>query len=449
MRLPQLSDRLRFWLVNASFVVLVLAAVGLLQWLSREFHLQFDLTQNARHTLSEASRAVLARIEGPLVATAYVDNRGEVRRAVQEIIARYQRHKPDFTLEFVNPDVDPERVRAANIMPGGEVFLAYKGTTERLAVGALTEEGLTNALTRLGRSGERWWVFLTGHGERSPERQANFDVSTWAAQLRTRGIKTRTLSLAENAQVPRNTTTLVVAGPRVKLLEGEVKAIEAYVKTGGNLLWLIDPGPLHGLERLAEFFGIELQPGMIVDPVADKLVGDPTAVIVSRYTNHPVVKNFTNVTVFPQAAGLSVQAPEGWTSTVMLDTNEGAWAETGPVVGEVQFDRGRDVRGPLNVAVALTRDVEGREQRAVVIGDGDFLSNQVLANGGNLELGMNLANWLSQDDAYVDIPAQTARDRKLDFSPRARLILRDVFVFLLPLALLGSGLAVWWRRRRR
>jgi len=449
VRLPQPSERLRFWLVNATFVLLFLAAVGLLQWLSHEFHLRFDLTQNARHTLSEASRAVLSRLDGPLVATAYVDNRAEVRRAVQEIIGRYQRHKPDFMLEFVNPDVDPERVRAANIMPGGEVFLAYQGTTERLAVGALTEEGVTNALTRLGRSGERWWVFVTGHGERSPERQANFDLSSWAAQLRTRGIKTRTLTLAENAQVPRNTTTLVIAGPRVKLLAGEVKAIEAHVKAGGNLLWLVDPGPLHGLERLAESLGVELQPGMIVDPVADKIVGDPTAVIVSRYTNHPVVKNFTNVTVFPQAAGLSVRAPEGWTHTVMLDTNENAWAETGPVVGEVQFDRGRDVRGPLNLAVALTRDVEGREQRVVVIGDGDFLSNQVLANGGNLELGMNLANWLSQDDAYVDIPVQTARDRKLDFSPRARLILRDVFVFLLPLALLGAGLGVWWRRRRR
>lgn len=449
MRFPPFSDRLRFWLETASFVVLFLATIGLLQWLSREFHLQFDLTQNARHTLSDASRAVLSKLDGPLQATAYVDNRGEVRQAVKNLIARYQRHKPDFTLEFVDPDADPERVRAANVMPGGEVFLAYQGTTERLAVGAFTEEGLTNALTRLGRSGERWWVFLTGHGERSPERQANFDVSSWSAQLRTRGIKTRTLSLAENAQVPRNTTTLVIAGPRVKLLSGEVKALEAYVKNGGNLLWLADPGPLHGLERLAEFLGVEVQPGTIVDPVAAKLVGDPTAVLVSRYTNHPVVKNFTNVTVFPQAAGLSVQAPQGWTRSVMLDTNEGAWAETGPVVGEVQFDKGRDIHGPLNLAVALTRDVEGREQRVVVIGDGDFLSNQVLANGGNLELGMNLANWLSQDDVYVDIPVQTARDRKLDFSPRARLILRDVFVFLLPLGLLGAGFTVWWRRRRR
>lgn len=444
-----LSRRWRLRLVNASFVLLFLAAVGLLQWLSREFHLQFDVTQNSRHTLSEASRAVLARIDGPIVVTGYVDARAEVRRAVMELFARYQRHKPDLTLEFVDADVEPERVRAANVLPGGEVFLNYKGTTERLALTALNEEGVTNALTRLGRSGERWWVFITGHGERSANREANFDLSSWATQLRNRGLKTRSLSLSESGQVPENTTVLVIAGARANFLLGEVRAIESYLKGGGNLLWLGEPGALYGLDRVAEFLGVEFQPGVVVDPVAAKLIGQPTAVVISRYTNHPAVKNFHDVTVFPQAAALSMRAPAGWQGTVLLDTNEKAWAETGSLQGELRYDNGKDIRGPLNVAVTLTRERDGREQRVVVTGDGDFLSNSVLANGGNLELGMNLANWLSQDDAYLNIPVQTARDRRLDFSPRARLMLRDVFEFLLPLGLFAAGFVIWWRRRRR
>jgi len=31
----------------------------------------------------------------------------------------------------------------------------------------------------------------------------------------------------------------------------------------------------------------------------------------------------------------------------------------------------------------MTRTLDNREQRAVVIGDGDFLSNSIIANGGN------------------------------------------------------------------
>src|SRR5690606_41052318 len=71
-----------------------------------------------------------------------------------------------------------------------------------------------------------------------------------------------------------------------------------------------------------------------------------------------------------------------------------------------------------------------------------------LANGGNLELGMSIANWLSRDEAYVNIPVRTARDRGLELSPAAQATLGAAFLFLLPLGLLAGGAAVWWRRRR-
>lgn len=436
-------------LVNASFVVLFLAAVGLVQWASREFHWQFDLTQNRRYSLSEASVAAIERLQGPVKVTAYASERGGTRQTIRHMIGRYQRYKPDLTLEFVDPDAEPERARSAGIRYDGEIVLAYGEAHETIPPTSLTEENLTNAFTRLGHRGERWLVFLTGHGERSPERQANFDLSTWSSHLSKRGFKTRTLALGDTPKIPENTTALVIAGPRTRLLEGEVKTVAEYLKNGGNLLWLADPGPLQGLEPVAEQLGIELQPGVIVDVASQLLAGDPTALVATRYGSHPIVRDFGETTVFPRAAGLSVTPPEGWNSQVLLDTRDSAWAETGFLNGEVRFDKGKDVPGPLVFGVALTRNVEGREQRVVVIGDGDFLSNAIIANGGNLELGMSVANWLSQDDAYVNIPVRTARDRGLSLSRTAQATIGATFLIVLPLALLGGGIAVWWRRRRR
>jgi ABC-type uncharacterized transport system involved in gliding motility auxiliary subunit len=94
-------------LMNASFVLLFLVAMGLLQWLAREYRLQFDLTQNGRHSLSEASLAVLKQLDQPLTITAYASQRGELRRATGEFIARYQQHKTNLKLEFVDPDISP------------------------------------------------------------------------------------------------------------------------------------------------------------------------------------------------------------------------------------------------------------------------------------------------------------------------------------------------------
>ncbi len=459
-------------LVNALFVALFLAAIGLLQWLSHEYHLEFDLTGTGRHTLAPASVAAVERLDGPLTVTVYASERSQSRRLVRDLVERYRRHKPDIALEIVDPDTSPEEVRAANVRYDGEVVLRYGEARENLAPTRLDEESFTNALTRLGHRGERWVVFVTGHGERSPERQANFDLSVFATELRKRGFKTRTLALAENPQVPRNTAVLVIAGPRTRWLSGEVKAVENYLEAGGSLLWLHDPDSRHGLERLAERLGVEFLPGVVVDPASQNLTGNPTAVVIASYGNHPVVHGFADITVFPHVAALRFSPPEGWEGRAFIESSAHAWLETGPLEGRVGFDKGRDIPGPLTLGVALSRRLDHTpppdkaaasaaaetaaasaprrsEQRVAVLGDGDFLSNTFLGNGGNLDLGLSLVNWLAQDDAYVSIPVKVAHDQRLELSRAAQLVIAAGFLVLLPLVLAGGGVAVWWRRRRR
>ena len=102
------------------------------------------------------------------------------------------------------------------------------------------------------------------------------------------------------------------------------------------------------------------------------------------------------------------------------------------------------------IGVILTRNSASEtplEQRVIVIGDGDFLSNQYLGNAGNQELGLNLANWLSRDDAFINIPAKTSTDLSLEFSASAAGIIGLIFI-LLPLLLLAAGFVIWQRRRR-
>lgn len=437
--------------INASFVLLFLVVVGLLQWLSLEFPLQLDLTAANRHSLPEATQAALNGLKEPLRITAYASHRaeGQLRRAIRAFIGRYQRYKPDIEPEFVDPDANPERARQAGVRGDGELVLQYRGQSENLALSQLNDEFLTNLLTRLGHPGERWLVFLSGHGERSAERQANFDVSLWASHLLKRGFQVRTLALGEHPQIPRNTSALVIAGPRARLLPGEVREIERYLDAGGDLLWLADPGPLHGLEPIAEKLGVEFLPGVIVDQVSQRLTGQPAMLVIANYGAHPVVRRFATMTLFPRAGALQVDAPQGWEGSVLLDTREDAWLETGPITDSSRFDKGRDIRGPLNLAVALTRVVNGRQQRIVVMGNGEYLANAYLGNGGNLELGMSLVNWLSYDDAYVSIPVQTARDRTLELSYPLRGAMAGMFLLVLPLAFIAGGTVVWLRRRRR
>jgi ABC-type uncharacterized transport system involved in gliding motility auxiliary subunit len=442
-------------LQNILFLILFLGVVGVLAWLSTRYAFESDWTASGRNSLSAASSELLARLDKPVTITSYATEDESVRQAVDQIISRYQRYKPDISLRFVNPDLEPNTVRELGISVNGELVIEYQGRKENLRT--LSEQGITNTLQRLVRGGERWLVFLEGHGERKPQGIANHDLGQWAQQLNAKGFKTQAHNLAENPQLPENTQVLVIAGPQVKLLPGEVELINQYVASGGNLLWLSDPEQQVGLETLAETLGIGFEPGLIVDPTTRVLgVSDPRFALVTDYPDHGITRNFDTLTLFPQTVGLTLAPLEGWQATPFLRTQTRSWSETGEISGSIRFDIGADIAGPLTIGIALTRqqpsdteDDPDTQQRVVVLGDGDFLSNAYLGNGGNLALGMNMANWLAHDDSFIDIPVKTATDRNLQLSTLSQGVIGIGFLFVLPLMLASTGFVIWWRRRNR
>ena len=51
--------RIQLFMQNSIFVVLFLSLVGLVGYLTQEFHISRDITQSTRNTLTEGSRNVL------------------------------------------------------------------------------------------------------------------------------------------------------------------------------------------------------------------------------------------------------------------------------------------------------------------------------------------------------------------------------------------------------
>ncbi len=434
-------------IAGASFILLVLVVAGLMLWLGNLYYWETDLTRSGRNSLSQASISVLQKMDKPLAITAYASVRGEQRLAIKKLVESYKRYKRDINLVFIDPDSNPQKIRAAGIQYDGQLILEYDGTSKLLT--QLSEETMTNTITQLGHKGDRWILFLSGHGERSIDRQANFDVSAWAQQLRKRGFQARSLLLSETPTIPGNASLLVIAGPQSRLLEGEIKIIDRYIEKGGHLLWLHDPGKTFGLDRILERIDLEFHPGVIVDPLSQLLTGSATAIVVGKYGPHPIVRNFSDNTVFPSACGIDLQKSKIWKQSVLLDTRQQAWSETGKLHSKSQRDKGIDIPGPLNIGIAATRELDKGEQRIVVICDGDFLSNTFLGNAGNLELGMGITNWLSHDDTYVNIPVSTVTDAKLNLSVTSQNIMAVIFVLLMPGILVATGLTIWFRRRRR
>ncbi len=456
MKVTKQSKR-QIRLQNILFVLLFFTVIGLLAWLSDNYRYQADWTANSRNTLSEASITVLEQMEGEIKVSAFAMDASPLRKPIEDLIGRYQRYKQDLQLSFVNPDTEPDLVRELSITVDGELLVEYQGRSEQVT--QLTEGAITNALQRVSRTAERWLVFVEGHGERSAFGKANHDLQVWAQQLEAKGFRLQGLNLATSAIVPDNTSVLVIAGPQVNYLPGEVRLIEDYIARGGNVLWLADPGQLYGLESLAELLGVSFEPGVIVDPTTQMFsINDPTFAIVGDYSFHPVVEGFDMLTIFPYAAGVVVEPQADWQGDSFLLTTAQSWSETGVLAGEISFDEFEDVMGPMSLAAAVSRDLDSdaaaeeqaqpKQQRIIIVGDGDFISNAYLGNGGNLDLGMNMINWLSSDDQLIAVPAKTAVDSSLNLSRSQSMVIGFGFLLVLPAVLLLSGLTIWLKRRK-
>ena len=453
-------SRLLLRLQSLVFTILFVGVIGLLAWLSTQYVFQVDWTSGGRNTISEDTRQLLGTLDNEIHITAFAREDELLRKQIQSQIGTYQRFKPDITLAFVNPDTSPERVREQGVTVDGELVISYQGRSENLT--SLSESSITNALLRLSRQGDRWSVFLSGHAESDPHGEANFDLGLFGKELERGGFNVQQLNLAENV-IPSNTSLLVIASPRVSLLPGEVEQIGAWVEQGGNLLWFAEPGEERGLTPLAEQLDIEFLPGTIVDATSQLFgVSNPSIVVVSGYPSQAITREMSSVTVFPEAAALDISDSDTWQATPLLTTLNRSWTETGELAGEISFDADSDERaGPLDLGVALTRSLqvstadgdaageESREQRIVVIGDGDFLSNTYLGNAGNLGLGLNIVNWLSHDEDYIDIRIKSAPDTSLELGRIAQGVIGLGFLIGLPLLLLLTGAIIWLRRRRR
>ena len=448
-----LFRRLDGWLF-ALLLILAAAAIG---YLSTRYAHQADWTANGRTSLSAESRAVLARFDGPVEIISYANPQGDLRQTVAGFLQRYQAVKSDLSLRFVDPQLDPAKMRELGITVDGALILHYKDREQRLD--ELSERSLTNALERLLRGSDRIVAFVTGDGERRADGQANADLGTFMAQLEARGMRAVPLNFAQVTAVPEHTDLVVLASPSLALPPGAVQALVAYVQNGGNLLWLSEPANDDlGLKPLADALGVRVLPGVLVDGSGTALgLHDPRLIALGDYPPQAITRGFTLTTLFPQASALAKVTQGDWAVTPFLRSGAQSWTEFQPIdnnkPSDIRFDADAgELKGPLDFGFALSRlspSPDKSEQRAVVIGDGDFLSNTFLGNGGNRALGERVFDWLLGDDKLVELPPRGAPDRLLQISQTELNALSFGFLVALPLLLLLIGGLIVWRRRRR
>jgi ABC-type uncharacterized transport system involved in gliding motility auxiliary subunit len=235
----------------------------------------------------------------------------------------------------------------------------------------------------------------------------------------------------------------------------------AYVRKGGKLLLMLDPDKDVGLTPLLEGLGVELLPGTINSEsfhmVHANNQSDRGIVFSNHYSSHPSVTTVSRHQ--REVASVFVNGVAMVASKAQVDPKPRV---TFPLRSDPQF--WRDKNGDFNqdkdeptetlnlmaastIAVPAKGDAKPGEGRAVVIGDGDFMTNKVAANNGNMLLFVDSLAWLVGNEE-LNAEATSEEDVPIEHSREQDKVWFYATTFLVPapIVLVGSWVA---RRRRR
>lgn len=210
------------------------------------------------------------------------------------------------------------------------------------------------------------------------DRQDNLDLSLLADSFGNAGFQVVANKQPLTTESLSDIDALIISGAFQTPSHPEIKAIQAFLDSGGKLAVMLHVGPL--VSRLLEQLGVAVSRAVIHDSL-NATQGKSTDFPVRTLAGHQL---FSGIDHFNLYGGWALK-PLNSTSGVLALTNASAWLD-------MRRDQIRD-NNPQGQFPVIVRGQFGQGE-FIVFGDDAIFQNQFLV-GNNLQMAKNLAAWMA------------------------------------------------------
>lgn len=307
---------------------------------------------------------------------------------------------------------------------------------------------------------------INGHLERDIYKRGEREYSTYTLKKNDRrslinhGFSFDSLDLRKK-DVPSDASMLVLGDPKVELDTLTLTRIRKYIDGGGNMFILGEPGKQHVLNPVLQPLGAKLLPGTLVEITKEEMPH-----MIKPYATHDfshlikemkmkvseqLLKGDTTRLVHQGVAGVAFTDSIFKARHVLVTSGRNTWAKAGTLVtdsaapvfvaaeGDYKLDS-------FNVSLAISRKLGNKEQRIVVTGDADFISNR---RHSTQNLGGIYQSWLTNEVYPVQIIYPPKKDALLSIGLATAGFMKIFFIWILPAAILLLGTILLIRRKRK
>ncbi len=320
--------------------------------------------------------------------------------------------------------------------------------------------------------------FVTGHQERSVNNFGSRGYHGLAKEkpfrpsLRNNGIEFMECNLS--TAVPSNVDILVIAEPRAHYTEQDMDHLNAFINKGGNLVIACDRKRQQFLNPLVERFGVKFMEGQVVEHNKGYTMDLITSAITPE--GQQIAHQFATLVAregcvtMPGAVGIDHEnlvkdfkatkvMQSDWAHNRRQLDSIGSWNElktTDFIDDTARYDRSSGEKlGPITTALALTREVNGKQQRIMILGDADCFSNaEITMNRKGIDaMNFLMCNgmffWLTHEESPTDVRRPEPPDNNLLASDDDMPVVGFIYRIVIPVLLALTCLLIWLRRRGR
>jgi gliding motility-associatede transport system auxiliary component len=475
---------------------------------------RIDVTQSQQFTLSDESLALIKDTKTPIRLLTVVPEEGmdpQLLRQLRTLVQEYREANSWIEGEFFDvlavkdPIEREEKLKALGVSgdlsndqalmgvivqygkrePGKafEVVRSKRVTLEELfqrdpgdptgrRVAFNGEQAITTAILELSDERKATIYFLEGHGEPEMGAMGPGGLAYWVQRIRERNMQVKSLNLLREDQiaVPEDADLLVVAGPQSPLTKDEVKAIDAYLGRGGDLIYLAEPryeSTVTGVEWLAiglrdmfrRRYGILIKDAVVSFAVQDnrgRTVRTADLQGVFEFSHrHPLVRPLQHGRIHLRGARHFAQVNEA-TNIVTEPLLENIPSEEKRYRAHDNPGSVKGSGGPFVFAMAShAHDSTGKTgpkvpSRVVLVGDVDMATSRLVSQRSavNLEFLMNSVQWCLERQSRIVGKVRVKEPTRLVMTKDQIAQVSLIAIFGLPAIAIALGIVAWAIRRR-
>lgn len=311
-------------------------------------------------------------------------------------------------------------------------------------------------------------AFSTGYGSREIDNYGGRGYYLFAKDRGFRqsiinnGFDTRNVNL-DLESLDSTIDILVISDLREPLSDVAERKVQEYVDKGGNLFVLGEYGCGNNMNKITSKWGVLFSDGVLVNENGNAsptvLAGCFTSRAGEIYPMFDLMVKYRYQIALPTTLAIDYSHVQDFDVLPILVSHKDSWLEkqtTDFVDGDFTYNPELgEKRGEYPVFVALSRKVGMKEQRIIISGDSDVISNECLTSGyeGIKALNYNLVTgsflWLSNGEFPVDVTKATDIDSRVTLPKGSNVWINWFCKGIFPFAILFFGMVTIIRRQRK